>query len=264
MLPVKVRPPAVHLYVLSHRELWRNRFGLVLLVVIPPLFLAIVEWTSGTQVLPIELYFRGETTHILLSQRDISLVFIGAAVSGFLTAYYAILLFHRHFDYYRYCIGMGLAPRDFISARCTFFLTVVVVLALLISVVVGLMTELKNPAGVFLGFMLVGVIYGAYGGLVGLLSKDFMVAVLGVVLLANLDAGWLQNPVFYSTAQESRLIHWLPAFNPTQVVFAAAFTGRLNLWAVALSLVYTALFVAAMLAMVHLRVRSLQRWWKKE
>lgn len=223
--------------------------------------MAIVEWTSGNQTLPVELYFRGETTRVLLSQRDISLVFIGAAVSGFLTAYYAILLFHRNFEYFRHCIGMGVSPGEFIGARFSFFLTVVVVLALFITVVVDMTAELRNPA-MFLGFILVGSIYGAYGGLVGLVSKDFMVAVLCVVLLANLDAGWLQNPVFYSTAQESTLIRWLPAFNPTQVVFAAAFTGRMNLWAAALSLVYAALFVAAMLAIVHTRGRSLRRWWK--
>lgn len=158
-------------------------------------------------------------------------------------------------------IGMGVSPGEFIGARFSFFLTVVVVLALFITVVVDMTAELRNPA-MFLGFILVGSIYGAYGGLVGLVSKDFMVAVLCVVLLANLDAGWLQNPVFYSTAQESTLIRWLPAFNPTQVVFAAAFTGRMNLWAAALSLVYAALFVAAMLAIVHTRVRSLRRWWK--
>jgi hypothetical protein len=244
MLPAKIRPP------------------LVFLVIIPPLFLAIVEWTSGTQALPIELYFHAETTRVVLSQRDISLVFIGAAVSGFLTAYYAILLFHRNFDYFRYCIGIGLSPGAFIGARFAFFLTMVVVLALFITWVVGLLATLKNPAGVLLGFLLVGAIYGAYGGMVGLLSRDFMVAVLCVVLLANLDAGWLQNPVFYSTAQESTLIHWLPAFHPTQVVFAAAFSGRLNLWATALSLFYALLFVATMLVVVRLRVRSLRRWWQ--
>ncbi len=53
--------PTGLLFWLSCRELWRNRFGLVLLVVIPPLFLAIVEWTTGELPLPIKLYFQNES-----------------------------------------------------------------------------------------------------------------------------------------------------------------------------------------------------------
>jgi len=252
----------MRLFLLSFLELWRNRFGLLLLLIIPPVFLGIVEWTSGEIPLLIELFFKGETGRVLLSQRDISLVFIGAAVSGFLTAYYAILLFHRNFEYFRYCIGMGLTPTSFIAARFLFFLTVVAALALFITIVVGIMIPLKNPGGVFLGFLLVGTVYGAYGGMIGLVCKDFMVAVLCVVLLANLDAGWLQNPVFYSTAQETAIIHWLPAFYPSQVVFAAAFTERMNMWAVTLSVLYGATFFLSMLVIVHMRIRSLRRWWK--
>ena len=255
--------PTGLLFWLSWRELWRNRFGLVLLVVIPPLFLAIVEWTTGELPLPIKLYFQNETTSVLLSQRDISLVFIGAAVSGFLTAYYAIVLFHRDFNYFRHCIGMGLSPGQFVGARFLFFLTVVTILALLITVVVGAMTDIRTWVGVFLGYLLLGAVYGAYGGLVGLLSRDFMVAILFVVLLANLDAGWLQNPVFYSTAQETTLIRWLPAFYPCQVVFAAAFDGRINGWAIGMSLGYAMLLTAGMLAVVHIRIRGLRRWWRQ-
>jgi len=254
--------PATRLFMLSFLELWRNKLGLILLLIIPPIFLGVVEWTSGQIPLPIELFFRSEIQQVLLSQRDISLVFIGAAVSGFLTAYYAILLFHRNFNYYRHCIGMGLTPTSFITARFLFFLTVVAALALFITMVAGVMTPLKNPAGVFLGFLLVGAVYGAYGGLIGLICKDFMVAVLWVVLLANLDAGWLQNPVFYTTAQETTIIHWLPAFYPSQVVFAAAFTGQINMWAVTFSLLYGAILFLLMLIITHMRIRSLRRWWK--
>lgn len=254
--------PATRLFLLSFLELWRNRFGLLLLLIIPPIFLGIVEWTSGEIPIPIELFFKGETQQVLLSQRDISILFIGAAVSGFLTAYYAILLFHRNFEYFKHCIGMGLSPTSFITARFLFFLTVVAALALFITIVVSIMSPLQNPAGVFLGFLLVGVVYGAYGGLVGLVCRDFMVAVLCVVLLANLDAGWLQNPVFYTTAQETAIIHWLPAFNPSQVVFAAAFTGRMNMWAVTLSILYGTILFLLMLVIMHMRIRSLRRWWK--
>lgn len=253
--------PGLQLYVLSAKELWRNRFGMLLLVVIPPTFLAIVEWTSGTQLLPIELYYRHETSRITLSQRNITLVFIGAAVGGFLTAYYAILLFHRSFEYFKYCIGIGLSPISFVAGRFSFFITVVLILGALTTLMLDLMIDLESLLGVFVGFLLVGAIYGAFGGIVGLLSRDFMVAILGVVLLANIDAGWLQNPVFYTTAQESTIIRWLPAFHPTQVVFSAAFSGRWNWWSVCLSISYGSALLLLILFVVKLKIRRLKRWW---
>jgi hypothetical protein len=249
--------PARRLYALTLRELTRNRFGLVLLLVIPPLFLAAVEGTSSSEALPIKLYSGGAVTWVDTTQRDVSMVFIGAAVSGFLTAYYAILLFQRNLSYFRHCVGMGLSPAGFLGARLAFFLTVVVVLALFVTILLGARTGLENPLGVLLGFALLGAVYGGYGGLVGLLSRDFLVAVLCVVLLANLDAGWLQNPVFYSTAQDADWVRWLPAFHPAQVVFAAAFEGSWNTEALFSSVAYAASFWIAITVALGAKVRPL-------
>ena len=90
----------------------------------------------------------------------------------------------------------------------------------------------------------------------GLLSRDFMVAVLFIVLLANLDAGWLQNPVFYSSAQQSEFIRWLPAFFPCQFIFAAVFAGRINAWALLMSLVYAGGFLGLLYMAVFYRLRG--------
>ena len=49
------RSPGVFLFVLSLRELFRHRFGLLLLLVIPPAFLGIVELTSGVLTVPLDL-----------------------------------------------------------------------------------------------------------------------------------------------------------------------------------------------------------------
>jgi hypothetical protein len=262
MNKIKTHPyPSIRLYKLSFTELWRNRFGLILLGLIPILFLLIVEWTSGVQQIPIDLYFRHKTRHIFLSQHDINVVFIGAAVSGFLTAYYAILLFHRNFEYYRLCIGMGLSPLGFISARFLFFFTIIMFLAALISLVLSYLINIEHMFLLFTGFILVGTIYGAFGGVVGLFSHDIMVAILWIVLLANLDAGWLQNPVFYTSAQETEFIHWLPAFYPTQAIFTAAFISEWNGWAILISSIYACGLILMMLLIVHFKLRNVKKWW---
>lgn len=260
MLNDRTYHPAGYLFRLSFMELWRNRFGLVLLVTIPLIFLAVVEGTSGTQTIPIKLFFGDETREILLSQHSVNLVFIGSAVLGFLTAYYAIILFHRNFEYYKYCIGIGLSPASFLAARGLFFLTVILLLGGMISLAVSGMVDIRQAAGLFLGFILIGVIYGIIGGILGVISSDFMVAILGVVLLANLDAGWLQNPVFYTSAQETDLIQWLPAFFPTQVVFAAAFTDDWNSRGLYMSLLLTFVLTIVLFGIIYLKIYRVRRW----
>jgi len=213
---------------LSALELWRNPLGLVLLVVIPTVFISMIVWTAGEGSLPLKLYFGDETLQVLLTQRQVGLVFVSAAVSGFLAAYYALILFHNDFGYFRYCAFMGLSPALFTLARFAAFLLVTSCLAAVTTLGLAQVTSLEQPFIVFAGFLLITVIYGAYGGIVGVLSRSFMPALLLIVLLADLDAAWLQNPVYYSAAQESQVIRWLPAFHPCQVVFSGAFTSRIN------------------------------------
>lgn len=244
------------LYRLTALELLRNKLGLLLLFVIPTVFLAVVEWTSGKGLLPVKLFFYKRIQELLLDQREISLVFMSAAVGGFLMSYYAILLFHQDFEYYRYCISMRLSPATFVVSRFCFFFTLVMVLAAFTTLIMRGMMNFQNILAAFAGFVLLGVIYGAYGGIVGILSKDFMVAILFVVLLANIDAGWLQNPVFYSTSQETEIIRWMPAFFPCQFIFSSIFSGKINFWALLMSLAYAAILFAGLFFAISVKIKG--------
>ena len=244
------------LYRLTALELLRNKLGLLLLFVIPTCFLAVVEWTSGESPLPVKLYFFQAIDELFLNQREISLVFMSGAIGGFLMSYYAILLFQQDFEYYRYCISMRLSAFTFAASRISFFLTLVAAMAIYITLIMRVMMPFKNIMGVLSGFILLGLIYGAYGGIVGLLSKDFMVAILFVALLANIDAGWLQNPVFYTTAQNTAFIRWLPAFFPCQFIFSSAFTGKINLWALFMSSIYASILFSALFLVLRIKIKG--------
>ncbi len=241
---------------LSALELWRNPLGLVLLPVIPFVFIGMIMWTASQNSIPLKIFFGDETVQLLLTQRQVGLVFVSAAVSGFLAAYYALILFHNDFGYFRFCVFMGLSPTLFTAARFAAFLGVTAVLAAVTTFGLGRVTPLEQPLTVFAGFLLLTVIYGAYGGIVGVLSRSFMPALLLIVLLADLDAAWLQNPVYYSAAQESQVIHWLPAFYPCQMVFSAAFTTRNNVAALGGALVWAVATVALLIAAVQLRMHG--------
>lgn len=244
------------LYRLTALELLRNKLGLLLLFVIPTIFLAVVEWTSGEGLLPIKLYSFKQIDTLFLDQREISLVFMSAAVGGFLMSYYAILLFQQDFEYFRHGISMGLRPQTFLFSRFGFFFTLTAILAAFITLVMRGMMHFQNIPAALAGFILLGLIYGAYGGIVGILTKDFMVAILFVVLLANIDAGWLQNPVFYSTSQQSEIIRWLPAFFPCQFIFSSVFSEKFNLWALLMSLAYASILFAALFFAVLIKIKG--------
>jgi hypothetical protein len=80
-----------------------------------------------------------------------------------------------------------------------------------------------------------------------------------VVLLANIDAGWLQNPVFYSTSQETEVIRWLPAFFPCQFIFSSVFSEKFNLWALLMSLIYASFLFAALFIAVLIKIKGVYR-----
>jgi hypothetical protein len=244
---------------LSLRELWRNKLGMVLLVGIPAIFIAVVVWTAGRLPVPIKLFYAAETLRVVLPQKSITLVFASAAVTGFLVAYYSLVLYHQDFEYYRYGVFLGLRPGVFAGARFLLFLLLSGAIALLITTALGLLIELEQPAAVFLGFLLTGVTYGACGGIIGSLTRSFLPALLIAALLVDLDAAWLQNPVYYSWAQDSALIHCLPAFYPCQALFAAAFTPRGNLRAVLGALAYAGGLTAVLFFIVHVRFRGVWR-----
>jgi len=244
------------LYTQTFKELIRNKLGLILLFVIPTLFLAVVEWTTGKGALPIDLYFYKQTTHVFINTRELSMVFMAAAIGGFLMSYYAAMLFHKDFEYFRYCISMKLSPVTFIASRFCFFITLVSVLSVYTTLLMRSMMSFSQVFTALLGFILLGCIYGAYGGIVGILSKDFTTSILFIALLANIDAGWLQNPVYYSTAQQSGIIHWLPAFFPCQFIFSSIFSGKINLWAALMSLLYASFLFGILFLAVRFRIKG--------
>jgi hypothetical protein len=243
-------------YRLSMRELLRNKFGLMLLVMIPCIFIGISLATAGRDTIPIKLYFPSNVEQLLLSHHDIMLVFISASVNGFLTAYFALLLFHQDFGYYRYSVFMGLPPAAFTIGRFTFFLTISASLAAMTTLINAYYVTLSQPLQVFSGFLMLGIVYGSFGGIIGLFSRDFLVAFLGIFLLADLDAAWLQNPVYYSASQETEFLRWLPAHFPTQVIFSSAFTEKVNWRALACSGIYLLLSFGLLFLLVRYRLAS--------
>lgn len=246
-------------YRLSVRELLRNRLGLALLVLLPVIFIGIGLATAGKSSIPIKLYFSDGIEQVLLSQHDIMLVFISSSVNGFLTAYFALLLFQQDFGYYRYCVFAGLPPTAFICGRFAFFITIAALLAAMTTLINAHYVPLAQPWLVFTGFLVLGIVYGSFGGIIGSFSRDFLVSFLGIFLLADVDACWLQNPVYYSASQENEFIRWLPGHFPIQMVLSSAFTERANEKAFSFSALYAVLFFGILFLLVRFQMGRVSR-----
>jgi hypothetical protein len=107
-------------------------------------------------------------------------------------------------------------------------LLALLLLIALVSVYTGCIVEAiihsDRFAGIVTGLALTGAVYGAYGLLIGALWKRSLESVLSIVLLTNIDVGWLQNPIFYTEATNRAVIHYLPGYFPSQVAMVSAFT----------------------------------------
>ena len=206
------------------RMLVRSRIVLMLLFIVPSLFYAVVLLTTTESPIVFQLASVGDGVAVTVSKRSEALVFIGLAAVGLLTAFLAMNLVQREAEANRRLVLCGYRPAELVTARLAVLVCVIVVIATYVVAVLPLFFDPERIVLVALGFVLVGWVYGCYGLLVGALFRRNLEGILFVVLLANIDAGWLQNPIYYGDAQNQAVIRSLPAYFPSQVSMAAAFT----------------------------------------
>ncbi len=206
--------------------LLRNRLTLGLILIIPIVFLGVVYLTSGTNEIAFKLGSLANDNVIKVKELDLNIIFMTVALSGFLVSFYALVLVQRNRETYRRLLicGFGLP-----SLLISFFITQALLTAAIAAYLTGIITLFLSPLhwmGVFWGLFLIGMVYAAYASLVGSLVRGHLEGIFMIVLLANIDAGWLQNPLFYAGAQNQIIIRYLPAFYPSQVTLIKAFSDH--------------------------------------
>jgi hypothetical protein len=112
----------------------------------------------------------------------------------------------------------------------------------------------KHFGGLALGLFLGGLIYGCLGMLVGALVRGELEGVFVIVFLTNIDAGWLQNPIYFAHSESKSLIRALPGYGPVQLAVVNAFTDDAPHGIVTRSLVWSAIALFASLFAFGLRI----------
>ena len=241
--------------VMTMKETARSRFALILLLTVPVLFFALVSLTMGDNPVAFRLASISEDTITEVSAQKQSLIFIGVAAVGLLTSFLAMNLVQKGSDVNRRLILCGYRPSELILAKLGVLLGVVVLISVYVGTLLLPFFRPENFPFVIVGFALAGFVHSCYGLLVGALVRRELEGVLLIVLLVNIDAGWLQNPIFYAEAQNKALIRFLPAYFPSQASIVAAFTEHSISGAVAGSLFYGGALLLIALAVYFRRMK---------
>ncbi|MEP6745972.1 MAG: hypothetical protein ABJB33_10790, partial [Gemmatimonadota bacterium] len=191
----------------------------------------------------------------LVEERRQSLLFISIAATSLISAFFASSLIQRQLDANRRLVLCGYQAAELIAARLTVLLGIIATTALYTWLVLGFFSSPRFPGGVLLGLTVGAFVYGCYGLLVGTLFRRELESIFAILVLVNIDAGWLQNPLYYHNAGSKWLIEALPAHFPSQVAYQSAFTSDRVGALVAYALAYGAAFLLVALALYVRRMR---------
>jgi hypothetical protein len=230
------------------KDLVRRKIILILLLLIPSVFYAVTYLTTDMMIIPFKLAAVIKEPIIMIPARNISLIFLGLSSAGLLAAFLSMNLIQRNIEVNRRLVICGYTTGELVVSKLIILLIIITLLAFYVGSMLWIFFDPKSFFGVILGFMLIGFVYGSYGFLIGALLKGELEGILVVTLLANIDVGWLQNPIFYAGATNKEIIRSLPAFYPSQTSIISAFSLHSVSNSVMLSMAYgTALLVIALI-----------------
>ena len=195
----------------------------------------------------------------VLNQRGLSLVFLGGAAVCFLSCFLAFYLVHKRTEVDARLVLAGYRPWQVLVAK-------VLVLVVLVTAIAAYETAIVRPYVTLLHAPRVGRLLPRRSS-VRLLrvacsarwAVHELEGIFLIVLLTNIDVGWLQNPIYYATSERRGIIESLPGYFPTQLAVLSAFTDRVPAGVVWKPLAYAGVVLAAALAAFGLRIRPAPR-----
>ncbi len=237
------------------KMLLRHRIVLLLMVVIPLVFLWVVELTTSDRILPFRLASLDDEVFVEISEKGTSFVFFAVASAGFLMSFISMNLIQKNWETNRRLIICGYRPSELLIS----VLISLLIIAFLIAGYINILSNLFHPIDHFwkfsFGLCQIGLVYGGYGLMVGSFIKGELEGILFIVLLVNIDVGWLQNPLFYEEAQNQMIIRYLPAYYPSQSSIIAAFTDYSISDSSWISMLYTSVFLILSLIIYFFKMR---------
>jgi hypothetical protein len=240
---------------MSVRELLRNRLVLTLAALLPLISFAFAVASTGDRVVTIRLAQAPVEALTEAAERDQAILFLAVAAVGLMSAFFGANLVQQRVEVNRRLVLCGYRAAELMAAKLLVLCCITGVVALYTLMLLVPLVGPLRPGGVLLGLCLAAWVYGAYGLLVGSVFRRELETIFAIVLLINLDAGWLQNPVYYLTTRSPWLVESLPGHLPAQTTLLAALTPHPVLRTSVLALLYGAIFLAITVAVYSVRMR---------
>jgi len=237
------------------KMLFRRKIILIALIVIPLVFLTIVELTAPSRIIPFRIASLDIRIFIRELLKEIALVFFAVTSSGFLVSLIALNLVQIENDVNRRLVICGYHPFELLISNLLVLLLLIITIAVYIGLLVSWFVPISHFPMFIFGLMLIGYVYGCYGLAIGSMIKGKLEGVFFIVLLANIDSGWLQNPMYYAGAHNNAIIRYLPAYYPSQSAIIAAFTDYSGANAIVYSILYGTGFLILALLIFYNKMR---------
>ena len=237
------------------KMLFRRRIIIISLVVIPLVFLSVVRLTASSKIIFFRLASLDENVFIQESQKAVSLIFFACTATGFLVSFLALNLIQIESDVNRRLVICGYHPIELLMSNLFSLLLIIMSIAIYIGMLIQVFVTIKHLLMFIFGLSLIGFVYGCYGLVIGSFIKGKLEGVFLIVLLANIDVGWLQNPMYYAEAQNNAIIRYLPGYFPSQSAIIAAFTDYSGTNARLFSLLYGSAFLILSLIVFYNNMR---------
>ena len=237
------------------KMLVRRRIVLILLAVIPAVFLSVVEFTTSERLLPFLLASLDEEVYIEIIEKGISFIFFAVASAGFLVSFLALNLIQKNVEVNRRLVICVYSPNELLISNLLSLFSMILLIAIYVGILTNVFFSIDHLPMFIFSLVLIGFVYGCYGLAVGSLVRGELEGILLIVLLVNIDAGWLQNPLFYAEAQNQEIIQYLPAYYPSQAAIITAFTDFSAANASLFSLLYGGAFLILSMLLFYNKMR---------
>ncbi len=241
---------------LLFKDLMRRRVTLLILFIVPILFNVVILIVTSEKEDPVVFGIFSDETVRMISRQALSFVFMGCAAVSFLTSFLAFNLVFKRVAEDQRLANCGYQPLEIIAGKMIVLMAIILSIALYEGLII---LPFLNPmyfSRLLTGFFLAGLIYSCFGLFIGSISKHELEGIFLIILVANVDIGWLQNPMYFSESTNQEVIKNMPGFFPTQMANAGAFTNEFPLKALWGSILYALVFFTGAMIAFWYRIKG--------
>ncbi len=248
-----------YLALLLFKDLFRRRVTLLILFIIPVLFNIVILVITSEKKDPVVFGILDDDPVRMISRQSLSFVYMGCAAVSFLTSFMAFNLVFKRVKVDQRLAICGYRPIQIITGKIIVLTLLVITISLYESLLILPFLSPLHFLRLFAGFFLAGLVYSCYGLFIGAISKHELEGIFLIILVANVDIGWLQNPMYFLESANQQVIKSMPGFLPTQLANLGAFSSECPPVAIWGSVLYAFAFFLAATFVFWLRIKRRNR-----